>query len=169
NINAFQHAWFALLAAKLGYHGVVKWDAYFGKYDLTTLKPSASHPHPAPLQAFGLIGHPSQKWPLRPVYQLMRLLTQTVKSGWDVVEVDCAPGGTKLVVGFAGPGGERTVIGLDTAGAHLNSTSTTVVSYGIGGLPKTRPLRLLYWNHFGQGKTAVGDPVRMVKGTVTVK
>ena len=32
-VNAFQHAWFSLRACMLGYHGLVKWDAYFGMYD----------------------------------------------------------------------------------------------------------------------------------------
>src|SRR5262249_43973642 len=34
NINGFQHAWFNLLAANLGYRGLSKWDAFFGKYDI---------------------------------------------------------------------------------------------------------------------------------------
>src|SRR5437899_13082693 len=34
NVNAFQHAWFNLRAAQRKFHGLAKWDAYFGKYDL---------------------------------------------------------------------------------------------------------------------------------------
>src|SRR5436309_2356335 len=33
NANAFQHAWFDVLAAKLGYAGTIKWDAYFSRYN----------------------------------------------------------------------------------------------------------------------------------------
>ncbi|MDX6401039.1 MAG: hypothetical protein QOF27_1645, partial [Gaiellaceae bacterium] len=33
NVSAFQHAWFDVLAARLGYTGTSKWDSYFGKYD----------------------------------------------------------------------------------------------------------------------------------------
>jgi hypothetical protein len=136
-INAFQHAWFAVLAARLGYAGASKWDAYFGKYDRGTL-------------AYSMIGPPQEGWPLRPVYNLMSLFTSTTKSGWKVVGVAGAAG-TKLVAGYTGPRRQVTVIGFDTAGASLAAPSPTAVSYSIGGLPPDTELRLVYWNQDGSG------------------
>ena len=164
NINAFQHAWFALLAANLGYHGLVKWDAYFGLYEPKGAQARGT-------QAYGMIGHPKQGWPLRPSYELMRLLTKTVKPGWKVVAIKGPKhAGSKLLAGYLGPAGERTIVGLDTAGARRNSPSPTEVSYTIDGLPKNRPFRRLYWNRKGGGKTTVAPPIRSDKtGTLTVK
>ena len=65
-INAFQHAWFDVLAARLGYAGTIKWDGYAAKYDRGT-------------QDYSLIGPPTQGWPLRPVYNVTRLFTSTTR------------------------------------------------------------------------------------------
>jgi hypothetical protein len=142
NINAFQHAMFAVLAARLGYYGAVKWDGYFGRYDRGT-------------QDFSLIGPPQEGWPLRPVYNLTRLFTGAVAPGWQVVAVDGAAS-TRLVAAYAGPANELTVIGLDTAGATLNTASPVTTSYAIGGLPPDTAFRLTYWNVDGSGQLAPG-------------
>jgi hypothetical protein len=155
NINAFQHAWFALLATRLGYHGIVKWDAYFGKYDRGT-------------QDYTMIGGPREGWPLRPVYRAMRLLTVTVGPGWNVVRVD-APSGSRLVTGFSAADGQLTLVGLDTAGATLNSVSSTQSSYNLGGLPPNAPFQLRYWNLDGDSlNTAPERPRSDGAGALTV-
>ena len=126
NVNAFQHAWFNLRAAQRKFHGLAKWDAYFGKYDLA--------PQPFP-QEYGMIGRPGPGgWKLRPSYELTRLFTHTVKPRWNVIDVD-GPSDDRLVVGFEKPGGALTVIGLDTRGGLSNSPPSTVISYELGGLP----------------------------------
>jgi hypothetical protein len=143
-INAFQHAWFDLLAPRLGYYGLSKWDGFFGKYDAGT-------------QDFSLIGPPQEGWPLRPVYYLTRLFTQTVKPGWNVIGLTGAPA-QKLVTAYASPSGDLTLIGLDTAGASLNTVSSTVVPYSLAGLPPNTTFRLYYWNLDGTGgNTFVGS------------
>jgi hypothetical protein len=142
-INAFQHAWFDVLAARLGYAGTVKWDGYVGKYDRGT-------------QDYSLIGPPAQGWPLRPVYNLTRLFTLTTRRGWKVVGVAGAPG-TKLVAGYTGPKGQVTVIGLDTSGASLAAPSQTVDTYSVGGLPPGAAFQLYVWNPNGSG--AIAAPV----------
>jgi len=139
-INAFQHAWFDVLAARLGYAGTVKWDGYFGKYDRGT-------------QDYSLIGPPQQGWPLRPVYNVARLFTSTTKPGWKVVGV-AGSAGTKLVAGYTGPKGRVTMIGLDTSGASLAAPSATVVTYSIGGLPRDTSFQLYVWNPDGSGAIA---------------
>jgi hypothetical protein len=141
-INAFQHAWLAVLAARLGYAGVVKWDGYTAKYDRGT-------------QDYSLIGPPAQGWPLRPVYNVTRLFTLTTRRGWKVVGV-AGSAGTKLVAGYTGPKGQVTVIGLDTSGASLAAPSQTVVSYSIGGLTPSASFQLYVWNPDGSG--AIGAP-----------
>ena len=145
-INAFQHAWFNLLAPRLGYYGLSKWDGFFGKYDAGT-------------QDFSLIGPPQEGWPLRPVYYLTRLFTQTVKPGWNVVGLTGAPA-QKLVTAYASPSGDLTLIGLDTAGASLDTVSSTVIPYSLDGLPPNTTFQLYYWNLDGAGGNAFAGSVR---------
>jgi hypothetical protein len=146
NVSAFQHAWFDVLSATLGYVGTSKWDAYFGKYDNAT-------------QAHYMIGDPQSGWPLYPVYNFVRLATSTVKPGWSIVGLDSVPDTTRLVAAYANKAGHRTLIGLDTAGAQLNTAAGTPVSYTIGGLPPSRRLYLAIWNEVGDGLAA---PARVV-------
>jgi len=146
NVSAFQHAWFDILSSQLGYVGTSKWDSYFAKYDRGT-------------QAYWMIGPPQDGWPLYPLYNFMRLLTATVPRGWNVVKVDAAPGTTRLVTAYAGPGGQETAVGLDTAGAQLNTVSSTQVPYSVGGLPPSATLALVVWNVAGDGLTAPPTPV----------
>jgi hypothetical protein len=145
-INAFQHAWLDVLAARLGYAGVAKWDGYVAKYDKST-------------QDYSLIGPPTQGWPLRPVYNLTRLFTSTTKPGWKVVGVAGAAS-TKLLAGYTGPKGQVTVVGLDTAGASLAAPSQTGDTYSVGGLPPNATLQLYVWNPDGSGTVAAPTPVR---------
>jgi hypothetical protein len=145
NVSAFQHAWFDVLAAKLGYHGTSKWDSYFARYDNA-------------IQAYYMIGDPQSGWPLYPLYHFMRLTTSTVRPGWSVIGIDSVAD-TRLVSAYADKAGHRTLIGLDTAGAQLNTVSPTQVSYTVGGLPASERLYLAIWNEGGDG--LVG-PARVV-------
>jgi hypothetical protein len=138
NVSAFQHALFDVLAAQLGYSGTSKWDAYYGKYDNGT-------------QAYYFIGAPQNGWPLYPMYNFMQLLTTTVKRQWQVVSVDAVPGTTRMLAGYLGKKKQQTVVGLDAAGAQLNTVAPTPVSYSIAGLPPAKPLNLLIWNEAGDG------------------
>ncbi len=142
NVSAFQHAWFDVLAARLGYMGTSKWDSYYGKYDTGT-------------QAYYFIGSPLNGWPLYPMYNLMQLMTTTVKREWEIVGVDSVPDTSRLLAAYVGKKGQRTVVGLDTAGAQLNTVSPTPVSYSIGGLPPAVKLHLLIWNEAGDGLVGV--------------
>ena len=110
-------------------------------------------------QDFSLIGPPQEGWPLRPVYYLTRLFTQTVKPGWNVVGLTGAPA-QKLVTAYASPSGDLTLIGLDTAGASLDTVSSTVVLYTLDGLPPNTTFRLSYWNLDGTGGNASAGSVR---------
>ena len=65
-LSAFQHAWFMIRAAQLGFTGTVKWDLYAAKYDAGTQDHSA-------------LGPGAQGWPARPVYRLLQLLTTTTE------------------------------------------------------------------------------------------
>jgi hypothetical protein len=155
NVAAFQQAWFDILSARLGYQGTSKWDAYFGRYDNG-------------IQAYYMIGDPAQGWPLFPLYNLMHLVTTTVKRGWKVVEVD-ELAGTRLLTSYAGPNGQETVVGLDTAGSQLNTVSTTQVTYVIGGLPASQNFRLAIWNQAGDGLDGPTTTVKTdVAGVATI-
>ena len=144
NINAFQLAWFNVLASRLGYPATISWDAFNAKYDSGT-------------QDFSCIG-PAPEFQLRPCYWLLRLFTATAEPGWRVLGV---PGfaAAKLVTAYAGPFGQYTVIGLDRAGGQLNGPSDTVVPYTIGGLPPSTAFRLVLWNADGSGTLSTGAPV----------
>jgi Glycosyl hydrolase catalytic core len=146
NVSAFQHAWFDMLSARLGYLGTSKWDLYFGVYDDTP-------------QAHSIVGSPLQGWPLYPVYNFLHLLTTTVKQGWKVVGVDSVPDTTRLLTAYSGPKGAWSVLGLDTTGALLNTPSPTLVPYSIGGLPAGRTFRLLVWNQAGDGLVGPATPI----------
>jgi hypothetical protein len=155
-VNAFQQAWFDVLAARLGYVGASKWDSYFGKYDDGT-------------QAYYMIGSPADGWPLYPIYNSVRLLTSTVGRGWRTVDVGSVPNDSRLLAAYVGKAGEHTVVGLDTAGAQLNTVSPTVVAYTIGGLPPSTNFALTIWNGAGDGLVAQPTPAATdAAGVVTV-
>lgn len=138
NVSAFQQAWFDVLAADLGYVATSKWDSYFGRYDNGT-------------QAYYFIGEPQNGWPLYPLYNLVQLLTTTVKREWEVVAVDSVPATSRVLAAYLGKNGQQTIVGLDTLGAQLNTVSPTPVSYTIAGLPPSKTLQLAVWNEAGNG------------------
>lgn len=142
NVNAFQHAWFDVLSARLGYLGTIKWDSYFGKYDNTP-------------QAYWMIGPPQAGWPTYPIYNVVRLWTMSVRPGWKTIGV-VGSSATQLLTAYTGAG-DLTVIGLDTAGSQLNTSSPVQTVYSIGGLPPSTSLHLAVWNENGDGLT-VPDP-----------
>ena len=67
-LSAFQHAWFMIRAAQLGFNGTTKWDLFAANYDAGTQDHSA-------------IGPGSQGWTARPVYRLLQLMTTTTEPG----------------------------------------------------------------------------------------
>ncbi|HET9506948.1 MAG TPA: hypothetical protein VFO81_03315 [Gaiellaceae bacterium] len=158
NISAFQMLWFDLAAAQLGYSGSVKWDAYWGLYDLSY---RASH---------YLIGPAEEGWPLFPSYHALRLLLQTTNRGWEVVRVDpwaeddwqvgIADQPEQELVAYASTDGHLTLMGLDTNARGLNGLSGAMSAYSIGGLPPNAELTLALWNAAGDGANSVAGTVR---------
>jgi hypothetical protein len=169
NIAAFQQLWFNLHSAQLGVAGTSKWDAYWGRYDNSSVNN----------QLYWLIGPASEGSPLTPSYHALSLLFHTTTPGWQIVGLEPwesndwtvptwgATGGgvtddspEKELVGYAGPDGELTIIGLDTHGRALNTASTEPpVAYSIGGLPPARAFTLALWNASGDGTSAVAGVV----------
>ena len=161
-INAFQRAWFALMAAKTGYRGVVAWDAYFAKYDAG----------PLALMHYSLVAgpHDDEPWRRRPAFRALRLLMRAVEPGWRAVDVT---GGspTQCVVGFVSPDDRDvvSVVGLDSAGSKLNAPSPRKSTYTIARLPSSTTFHLSFWNRDGDGLNSFDDTVRSDGGgTVTV-
>ena len=158
NIMGFQLLWFDLVAAQLGYSGSLKWDAYWGKYDLNY---SASH---------FLIGPAEEGWPLFPSYHALRLLLQTTQRGWQVVQVapwadddwraDLVDEAEKELAAYASGDGHLTVMGLDTHGRGLNAASAETPAYSIGGLPAGTTFNLALWNASGNGESSLAGTVR---------
>ena len=158
NIAAFQHLWFDIASAQLGYSGAVKWDAYWGRY--TT----------GYRETYNLIGPAEEGWPLFPAYHALKLLFQTTERGWQVVRIDPwtdddwkqgeVDQPEKELVAFAGPDGLLTVMGLDSHGRGLNAISTEASpTYSIGGLPASTPFTLAVWNASGNGENSVAGTV----------
>jgi hypothetical protein len=140
-MSAFQHAWFDLRAAQLGYSGTVKWDLYPAKYDAGT-------------QDFSALGPGSEGWPARPVYNLLQLLTRTTEPrGGHIAEVTAAADADprKLVTAYVSPANDITILGLHKAGGDIATTSHTPVTYTLGGLGANQSVRLLVWNRNGDG------------------
>jgi hypothetical protein len=79
------------------------------------------------------------------------------------------PNASRLLAAYVGKAGEHTVVGLDTAGAQLNTVSPTVVSYTIGGLPPSKTFQLTLWNAAGDGLVGAPTPAATdAAGVVTV-
>jgi hypothetical protein len=156
-IAAFQQLWFHLMATRLGYHGTVKWDCYYGRYD-----PGR--------QAHYLVGPWQEGWPLYPSYSALRLVTETTKPGWQALAVRRRHAArTAYVVAFAGSNDELTIVGLDSRGAPLNEPSPIRVSYAIAGLPPHASFTLAVWNGRGDGKThIVGEVTTDAAGVARV-
>ena len=141
-VSAFQHAWFMIRAAQLGFNGTIKWDLYAARYDAGTQDHSA-------------LGPGAEGWPARPVYRLLQLLTSaTEPRGGRIVDVVRAAGTspTKVATGYVSPAGDITVLGLDTRGGMIGTTSHVLVPYSIGGLPANTSFRLVLWNADGTGQ-----------------
>jgi hypothetical protein len=163
NIAAFQHLWFDLISAQLGFSGAVKWDAYWGRYT------------PGYRETYNLIGPADEGWPLFPAYHALRLLFQTTERGWQVVQV--APwaeddwrlfddNGVRIVdqrekeiAAYVGQNGELTLMGLDTHGRDLNDISPDTPQYSIGGLPANASFKLVLWNATGNGENSLAGTV----------
>lgn len=170
NIEAFQMLWFDVLAAQLGFSGVAKWDAYWGRYDNTYN------------QSWWLIGPAAEGWPLMPSYHALRLLLQVTQRGWQVVGVDpWAEDDWKLndqdqpqdqpekeLAAYSGPNGELTLFGLDTHAAALNGQSPDpATAYSIGGLAPFTQFNLLLWNAAANGENSlVGTVTANAAGVV---
>ena len=141
-LSAFQHAWFMIRAAQLGFNGTIKWDLFAAKYDAGTQDHSA-------------LGPGAQGWPARPVYRLLQLLTATTEPrGGRIVDVVRAASASpsKVATGYISPAADVTVLGLDTRGGIIGTTSHVLVPYSIGGLPPNTSFRLVLWNADGTGQ-----------------
>jgi hypothetical protein len=170
NIAGFQQLWFNIDSAQLGVAGSAKWDAYWGRYDNSSVNN----------QLYWMIGPPTEGSPLTPTYHALSLLFHTTVPGWQILGLEpweendwsvpaygVTGGATtndqpeKELVAYAGPAGELTIVGLDTHGKGLNTASTDPpVPYSIGGLPPSTAFRLALWN-------ATGDGTNSLAGTLT--
>jgi hypothetical protein len=165
NIAGFQQLWFNIASAQLGVAGTAKWDAFWGRYDNSSVNN----------QLYWMIGPPTEGSPLTPTYHAMSLLFHVTEPGWQIiglepwesndwsVETYGLSGGDKShdqpekeLVGYAGPNGELTVVGLDTRGQDLNAVSADPPSaYSIGGLPPYTDFNLALWNRTGDGTNSI--------------
>jgi hypothetical protein len=169
NIAGFQQLWFNIDSAQLGVAGTSKWDAFWSRYDNSSVNN----------QLYWMIGPPTEGSPLTPTYYAMSLLFHVTAPGWQIIGIDpwesndwSVPsyGGTGLItsddqpekelVGYAGPNGELTIVGLDTHGRSLNTASADPPpDYSIGGLPANTGFNLVIWNANGDGTNSIAGRV----------
>jgi hypothetical protein len=159
NVGAFQHLWFNVVSAQLGYTGTSKWDAFWGRYDNSS----------AGNQSYWMFGTAEEGWPIYPSYYSLQLLLQTTQPGSEVVRV--APWGDddwqvglddepeKELVAYAAADGALTLIGLDTHARQLNTVSAESPTYSIGGLAANARFTLALWNAAGNGENSVAGTV----------
>ena len=170
NIAGFQQLWFNIASAQLGVAGSAKWDAFWGRYDNSSINN----------QLYWMVGPPTEGSPITPTYNAMSLLFHVTEPGWQIIGLDPwvdddwgvpayeVVGGAsssdepeKELVGYAGPNGQLTIMGLDTNGKELNTVSSEPApAYSIGGLPAHTDFNLAVWN-------ATGDGTNSIAGTVT--
>jgi hypothetical protein len=169
NIAGFQQLWFNIASAQLGVAGTAKWDAFWGRYDNSSVNN----------QLYWMIGPPTEGSPLTPTYHAMALLFHVTEPGWQILGLEpwesddwSVPayelsGGDKSddqpekeLVGYAGPNGELTIMGLDTNGKELNTVSSEPApKYSIGGLPAHTDFNLAVWNATGDGTNSSAGKV----------
>lgn len=127
-------------ATQLSYVGVAKWDIYDATYDIGT-------------QDFSALGQGADGWTIRPLYNLLHLMTLTTSPvGGSVVDIVPAAGAdpAKLLTAYIAPSGDMTLLGLDTDGAAMRAGWNSV-TYSVGGLPPNTRFRLVVWNADGSG------------------
>ena len=149
NENAFQHAWFQVLATRLGYVSTLKWDAFYAKYDDGE-------------QYYSSIGTPPQ-WTLKPVYYATQIFDRIVPAGWSSLKVTGGdPTGPLLVTGYAGASGDATVIALNKG--------QTAQQVDVTGLPPGTTMQVQIWHGEGDGTstTATLTTTDACQGTFTV-
>jgi len=149
NENAFQHAWFQILATRLGYVSTLKWDAFYAKYDNGE-------------QYYSSIGTPPQ-WTLKPVYYATQIFDRVVPAGWSSVKVTGGdPTGPVMVTGYAGANGDATVIALNKA--------ATAQKVDVTGLPPGTQMQVQIWHGEGDGTTTTSTitSTDACQGTFTV-
>jgi hypothetical protein len=165
NISGFQQLWFNIASAQLGVAGSAKWDAFWGRYDNSSVNN----------QLYWMVGPPTEGSPVTPTYNAMSLLFHVTEPGWQIIGLEpwesndwtvaqygLVGGATsndepeKELVGYAGPNGELTIVGLDTHGKELNAVSgEPAPKYSIGGLPPSTEFNLALWNATGDGTNSI--------------
>ena len=169
NIAGFQQLWFNIASAQLGVAGTAKWDAFWGRYDFSSVNN----------QLYWMIGPPTEGSPLTPTYNAMRLLFHTTVPGWQIVGVEPWEENDWAVPAYGIEGhtssdhareGARGVRrpgrrADDRRARHERPEPERRVdgrpaSYSIGGLPASTSFKLALWN-------ATGDGTNSIAGTVT--
>lgn len=149
NIYAFQHAWFHMQALNKKFVASVKWDAYKAKYDNGTLY-------------HGEIGSGNDGYPLKPVYNVTRIFTQTARPGWQVVKVNGSVSNKLVTALYDDTTGDMAVYALNDGSGLKDFT--------IGGLGVNKQFELVYWNKNGTGGTRHYDKVQAnAAGEITLR
>jgi hypothetical protein len=148
NEAAFQHAWFNALAPQYGCVGLVKWLLY--RTDRR-----------AEFGDWGMIDAPATSFQRTPTYEVMRLFSHLVPSGWKADGLGRGGGKRVLVSRFAGPNGDQSVAILNNADRPLEIR--------VEGLKEATRYFAVDWNRDGSGALNPLPEETTAAGGVTVK
>jgi hypothetical protein len=102
---AFLQGWTALAAARLGFQGAVKWEAFDGGNGPGGYNPGA----------FAMIGADGKT---SPSYSLMRMFADAVPAGWSAVKGSGVSGAERATF-FRGPGGGLSALAMNEGHAPM--------------------------------------------------
>jgi hypothetical protein len=94
------------------------------------------------LMPYGLIGAAKDGWPLKPGYQMVKLLTHTTRPGWRAVKIEGESDG-KILAATRGPKGELSIYALNCTESPTNAS--------VSGLPAGASFHVTRWNADGRG------------------
>ncbi|HEY1687173.1 MAG TPA: hypothetical protein VGG19_20600 [Tepidisphaeraceae bacterium] len=144
-IQTMLNAWFMIKAVHDGYVAAVQWEMYDARYDV-------------PMH-YGLLGEGKDGWPIKPGYELMKLLTHTCQPGWRAVELN---GDTTHITAAAMKSADDQI----TIWAVNHGNEKSIVTFS--GLRPGEEFQLYYWNAHGQGELSPAQIVKIEKnGQIT--
>ena len=137
-VAALQVGWLMTEATRRGFVATVQWEAYDMAYGKRAMH-------------YGIMGEPSEGWPLRPSYQVLRLFTHTIAPGWRALQVDGDTTNVALAA-VQGPSGELTVMAVN----HSKVEQTV----SVAKLPVDKVLHRIFWRVDEPGRLQASDDVK---------
>jgi len=141
---ALQVGWLMTEATRRGFVATVQWEAYDMAYGKRAMH-------------YGVMGEPSEGWPVRPAYQVLRLFTHTIAPGWRALEVEGDATNVALAA-VCGTNGEMTIMAVN----HSKVEQTVAVAK----LPVEKVFHRIFWRLDEPGRLQGRDDVKCAAGAL---